>query len=203
MVGSGRTAIGAGRDASRRAQKQRADAATRRYADERSRLKAGDVVLFRGSGPMSRAIRWLTRSPYSHAGLVFLFEGRVYCLEAVGSGVRLVLISEVLARYHGGIDHFDVPRATDEQRSGALGFAFQQLGKLYDRRGLWRFLLAILTARRPRVREDQAWFCSELVAAAYRKQGLALVPESSSFTSPADLALSRELSLRCVVKRET
>ena len=187
----------------RRARAQRAAAATRRYADERSAMKAGDVVLFRGSGPMSRTIRWLTRSPYSHAALVFLFEGRVYCLEAVGSGVRLALISQVLARYHGGVDHFDVPGATEEQRRGALGFAFQQLGKLYDRPGLWRFLFAIVTGRRPRVREDQAWFCSELVAAAYRRQGLALVPESAAFTSPADLALSPELSLRCVVRRET
>ncbi len=186
----------------RRAAEQRTTAATRRYADVRGGMKAGDVVLFRGSGLVSRAIRWLTKSPYSHAALVFLFEGRVYCLEAVGSGVRLALISEVLARYHGGIDHFDVPAATDEQRRGALGFAFQQLGKLYDKTGIWRFLLSSLTGRRRRVREDLAWYCSELVAAAYRRQGLALVPDSSAYTSPAALALSRELSLRCVVKRE-
>ncbi len=202
MVAAGRATLRAKREANRRAEAQSAAATTRRYADVRPGMKAGDVVLFRGSGPVSRAIRWLTRSPYSHAALVFLFEGRVYCLEAVGSGVRLALISEVLARYHGGIDHFDVPEATGDQRRAALGFAFQQLGKLYDRRGLWRFLLAIATGRRPRVREDQAWFCSELVAAAYRRQGLALVPESSAFTSPADLALSPALSLRCVVKRE-
>lgn len=202
MAGSGRPSIGARRVANRRAEAQRTAAATRRYADVRSGMKAGDVVLFRGAGPMSRAIRWLTKSPYSHAALVFVFEERVYCLEAVGSGVRLALISEVLARYHGGIDHFDVPGATEEQRRAALGFAFQQLGKLYDKHGLWRFLLAIVTGRRRRVREDQAWFCSELVAAAYRRQGLALVPDSSAYTSPADLALSPGLSLRCVVRRE-
>lgn len=202
MVGSEGPAIGARRAANRRAEAQRAAAATLRYGDVRSGMKAGDVVLFRGSGPMSRAIRWLTRSPYSHAALVFRFEERVYCLEAVGSGVRLALISEVLSRYHGGIDLFDVPRATEGQRRAALGFAFQQLGRLYDRRGLWRFLIAIVTGRRRRVREDRAWFCSELVAAAYRRQGLALVPDSSAYTSPADLALSPELSLRCVVKRE-
>jgi hypothetical protein len=52
------------------------------------------------------------------------------------------------------------------------------------------------------VREDQAWFCSELVAAAYRAQGLALAPVSASYTSPADLAISPELKLRYVLKRE-
>ena len=103
MPGSKRPSIGARRAANRRAEAQRAAAATRRYADARPGMQAGDVVLFRGSGPMSRAIRWLTRSPYSHAALVFRFEERVYCLEAVGSGVRLALISEVLARYHGGV----------------------------------------------------------------------------------------------------
>jgi uncharacterized protein YycO len=202
MIGASQGVMGTRRDVRRQARAQRAAASTRSYADERGQLRTGDVLLFRGRGPMSMLIRYLTHSPYSHVALVFRFEGRVYCLEAVGVGVRLCLMSEALERYHGGIDHFDVPGATEEQRHGALSYAFQQLGKLYDRPGLWRFLFAILFGRKPRVREDQAWFCSELVASAYRKHGLALVPVSAAFTSPADLALSPELKLRCIVKRE-
>jgi uncharacterized protein YycO len=116
--------------------------------------------------------------------------------------VRLILMSEVMRRYHGGIDYYEVVRAAPEQRDGALAFCFQQLGKLYDRPGIVRFLLAILLNRKPAVRADQAWFCSELVAAAYRAQGLALAPVSASYTSPADLAVSPELKLRYVLKRE-
>jgi len=172
------------------------------YGNARGDFHLGDVLLFRGRGLASQAIRLLTRSPYSHVGLVFLYQRRVYCFEAVGVGVRLILMSEVMRRYHGGIDYYEVVRAAPEQRDGALAFCFQQLGKLYDRPGIARFLLAILLNRKPAVRADQAWFCSELVAAAYRAQGLALAPVSASYTSPADLAVSPELKLRYVLKRE-
>ena len=52
------------------------------------------------------------------------------------------------------------------------------------------------------VREDQSSFCSELVAAAYRRQRRPLTPLRVASTSPADLALSPELSLRDALKRE-
>ncbi len=183
-----------------RARRSRAE--RKGYASVRQDFALGDVLLFRGRGLSSQAIRLLTRSPYSHVGLVFPYEGRVFCLEAVGVGVRLILTSEVVRRYHGGIDYYEVPGAASEQRHGAIAFCFAQLGKLYDRPGILRFFFAILFNRKPAVREDQAWFCSELVAAAYRAQGLALAPVSSAYTSPADLALSSELKLRYVLKRE-
>lgn len=186
----------------RQARSQRAKAPRVAYPDVRAQVRLGDVLLFRGRGLMSRAIRLLTRSPYSHVGLVHLQHGRVYSLEAVGAGVRLILMSEVMRRYHGGIDYYEVKGATPEQRDGAVAFCFQQLGKLYDRPGIMRFLVAILFNRKDRAREDQTWFCSELVAAAYRSQGLTLAPVSAAYTSPADLAVSPELDLRCVLRRE-
>jgi len=126
----------------------------------------------------------------------------VFCFEAVRVGVRLILMSEVMRRYHGGIAYYEVPGASAEQRDGAIAFRFRQLGKPYDRPGIFRFLIAILVNRKPTVREDQAWFCSELVAAAYRSDGLALASMSSAYTSPAELAVSPEPTLHCVLKRE-
>ena len=111
-------------------------------------------------------------------------------------------MSELMRRYHGGIDYYELLRAGPEQRQGAISFCFAQLGKLYDRPGIVRFLTAIVFNRKPAAREDQAWFCSELVAAAYRAQGLPLAPESAAYTSPANLALSAELKLRFVLKRD-
>jgi uncharacterized protein YycO len=181
---------------------RRSRAERKGYTSARGDFRPGDVLLFRGRGLASMGIRLLTRSPYSHVGLVFLYLERVYCLEAVGVGVRLILMSELMRRYHGGIDYYEVVNAADPQRDGAIAFGFQQLGKLYDRPGIVRFLIAILFNRKPAVSEDQAWFCSELVAAAYRRQGLALAPVSVSYTSPADLAVSPELRLRYVLKLE-
>jgi len=157
------------------------------YSTVRGRFAEGDLLGFRGRGPVSWAIRLLTYSPYSHAGLVHLFEARVYCLEAVGSGVRLCLMSELVKRYDGGIDYFEVVDATQAQRRGAVSFAFQQLGRPFDFLGLLRFTFWLIVKRRPRSRVDPRWFCSELVAEAYRRQGLRLGRRSASYTSPSDL----------------
>jgi uncharacterized protein YycO len=202
MIGAGRKSPTRRAVVGREVRANRSRAQRRGYASVRREFDLGDVLLFRGRGLASQAIRLFTRSPYSHVGLVFPYEGRVFCLEAVGVGVRLIMMSEVMRRYHGGIDYYEVHRAAAKQRHGAIAFCFNQLGKLYDRPGIVRFLIAILFNRRPAVREDQAWFCSELVAAAYRAQGLALAPVSASYTSPADLAISPELKLRYVLKRE-
>lgn len=181
---------------------QRQSAAGLTYEEARPGFADGDVLLFRGRGPMSRSIRYLTSSPYSHVGLVMLFEGRVYCVEAVGKGVRLILMSEVVRQYHGGIDYYRLREATEGQRRGALGFCLQQLGKLYDRAGLLRFLAMLALRHKPRAWRDRYWFCSELVAAAYRAQGITLAAERPAYTSPADLAVSPLLELAFVIKPE-
>jgi uncharacterized protein YycO len=202
MIGAAQGAAGRRSVVGREVRAKRSRAERKGYRAARGDFQIGDVLLFRGRGLSSQAIRLLTRSPYSHVGLVFPYQSRVYCFEAVGVGVRLILMSEVMRRYHGGIDYYEVTRAAPEQRDGAIAFCFQQLGKLYGRPGIVRFLVAIFFNHKPAVREDQAWFCSELVAAAYRAQGVALAPVSASYTSPADLAVSPELKLRYVLKRE-
>ena len=179
---------------------RRIAAGEKSYGSIREDFQDGDLLLFRGKGPFSVAIRLMTGSTYSHVGLVYLFDNRVYVIEAVGAGVRLILMSELMKRYHGGIDYYEVVRATPKQRRQAIGFCFEQLGKLYDNPGIVRFLILLLFKRRLSAGEDQAWFCSELVAAAYRKQDLVLTPELAEYTSPNDLALSPEVRLRYTLK---
>jgi hypothetical protein len=166
---------------------------------------AGDLLCFRGRGLISQAIRWLTRSPYSHVGIVYLFEERVYCLEATGHGVRLILMSELVHRlrgYHGGIDYFEVLDFGPEQRNKAISFGFQQLGKQYSHRGILRFLLFLLLGNKSRARHRGQWFCSEIVAEAYRLAGADLSPGSSRYTSPGDLAESARVKFAFRVKQE-
>jgi uncharacterized protein YycO len=179
---------------------RRIAAGEKSYGSIRENFQEGDLLLFRGKGVVSMAIRALTGSTYSHAGLVYLFHDRVYVIEAVGAGVRLLLMSELMKRYDGGIDYYEVVRATPKQRRHAIAFCFEQLGKLYDKVGILRFLLLLLFRRKLAAAEDQAWFCSELAAAAYRKQDLPLAPEMAEYTSPNDLALSPEVRLRYTLK---
>jgi hypothetical protein len=175
--------------------------ASQPYPLVRGRFVEGDLLGFRGRGPVSWTIRRLTRSRYSHVGLVHLFEQRVYCLEAVGSGVRLCLMSELVRRYPGGIDYFEILGASEAQRRGAVGFGFQQLGRRFDFGGLSRFFVLLVFGRRRRARADTRWFCAELVAEAYRRQGVTLCPGSSCYASPSLLTANDAVRLRFRVKR--
>jgi uncharacterized protein YycO len=171
------------------------------YGEARGRFAEGDLLCFRGHGLVSGVIRIVTRSAYSHVGLVHLFEGHVYCVEAVASGVRLCRMSEEVRRYDGGIDYFEVLGARPEQRQGAVGFAFQQLGKPFDFFGLARFFFRLVFRARLRARADARFFCAELVARAYASQGMRFAERPAVWTSPSDLAASPEVRFRFRIKR--
>jgi uncharacterized protein YycO len=178
----------------------------RGYVEARSTLVDGDLLCFRGAGLLSGSIRWLTKSAYSHVGIVYIFEDRRYCIEAIGSGVRLALVSELVKRYAGGIDHFQLPTATPAQRKGAISFAFQQLGKLYDTDGVVGFLRFLITGRKSRSHRRavnrERWFCSEIVTEAYRRQGFRFAADASAYTSPSDIAASSLVQFVCRIKNE-
>lgn len=163
--------------------------AARPYREVRATFREGDLLAFRGRSPVSAVIRAVTGSVYSHVGLVYLIEERRYCLEAVGKGVSLGLMSEVAKRYAGGIDYFAID-APDAVRHAATLFALEQLGKPFDFVGLVRFFLLLSLRIRSRARADQRWFCAELVAAAYRRQGIELARTPACYSAPRDLARS-------------
>jgi len=165
----------------------------------RSEFRDGDLLCFRGRGWVSLLIRRLTRSSYSHVGLIYRFEGRVYCLEAVGAGVRLVLMSQLMKRYEGGIDYYSVDAQTPVRRQ-AVSWCFTQLGKLYDTAGIARFAWTLLTGNAARARRDDQWFCSEFVAAAFSEAGLPLVAGAADYTTPEDLVRSARLEKRFTLK---
>lgn len=133
---------------------------------------------------------------------------RVYCLEARGvQGVRLCLLSCLIQdKHYERIVYYRGHGLTDEQRNKTIGFAFQQLGKAYDhsairRFGLYIFMLLVGLRKRlkregkrdkstekkvAKMRNDDTWFCSELVAAAYKHAGLDITMQPD-LMSPEDL----------------
>jgi hypothetical protein len=124
------------------------------YAVAREHLRAGDVLLFRGTGFGSRLIRRAGRSDYSHAALVLLAAGRVLVAESrepslwppAAGGCRVLPLSSVLS----ALTQVDVYRvdlagapsgapstlsADDEDR--ITGEAWTHLGQPY---GTWNIL---------------------------------------------------------------
>lgn len=172
------------------------------YAAMRHDFLTGDILCFRGRGLISWLIRQLTRSRYSHVGLVYRFKQRVFCLEATGIGVHLILMSELVKRYHGGIDYYAVHEAPEIARDAAIDFGFGQLGKLYDHWGLVRFFWFLIGGARRRSRERSFWYCSEIVAECYRAAGVTLVPGRTGYISPADIAASPRVRFAFRIKKE-
>ncbi|WP_009965321.1 hypothetical protein [Verrucomicrobium spinosum] len=139
----------------------------------------GVILLFKGRGIVSGLIRLQTRSVYSHAAL--LYPDTHTLIESwQGAGVRKKTITD-----WEGVDAFIVPGMTEAQWRDAFRFAEAQIGMGYDYRSVARFV------SRVSARENERWFCSELVFAALHHAGvdlLARIPAAE--VAPGHLAWS-------------
>lgn len=142
------------------------------------------LLLYCGTSWVSKAIRWQTRSIYSHAA-VLLPTGFVY--EAWTKG-GVVKAESVGANHKDGtvIDCFTFESNTT---SDALIVTFleQHLGDKYDYLSVLRFL----DRRRESVSSQDKWFCSELVFAAMAYAGLAPLERIEAYAvNPGMLGIS-------------
>jgi uncharacterized protein YycO len=132
------------------------------------------IVLCTNQNIGSIFTRWFTWSEYSHCALVF--DGKV--IEATfWHGVTVTPLSEFLLRYKK-ILFCEVP-GVDEYKAGT--WALKQAGKPYDYKAVFG-----LFVKRDWT-NDQAWFCSELVAVALHEGGITLLRKSASRVTPEDI----------------
>ena len=127
---------------------------------------------------MSAAIRWQTRSQYSHAAIQ-LEDGSI--IESwQGDGVRRKYLSD-----WEGVDVFDIAGAPDLNEEEIKEFLLDQLGKGYDYRSVLRFLT------KKKGDASKSWFCSELVFEAVKAGGLNLLERVEGWqVSPSVLSFS-------------
>jgi hypothetical protein len=166
------------------------------YEQSRSRIKNGDVLMYRGRSLVSRIIRWATGSRYSHAGLAAWWNDRLMVMEAVGRGVVVTPISKNVRSYRGSVEWFtSTEEIPDDQRLQMIEFAQRELGKEYDlRRALFLGLRVCLQRdvnSKDKVRREKRLFCSHYVAGTYNAVGRDLKKDvSDRFMSPGDIAAS-------------
>lgn len=120
------------------------------------------LAFYKGEGDwIDRAVRWATRSPYSHVEMVCddrppshrgWFEGLSASIR--DGGVRLTPIAIKPG-------HWDFVELPWEDADTAWNFALQQIGAPYDLRGILGSQIVALRRQSP-----DRWFCSELCAAA-------------------------------------
>jgi uncharacterized protein YycO len=137
------------------------------------------ILLFRGTGVIDALIRWQTWGKYAHAAIL-LPDGKTLIESVPWYGVRMRQITDF-----DRIDVFDVPSYSKEQIDKAVDFARTQIGKKYAYLDIIRFII------RTKGNEQNSWFCSELVFAAFQKAGIDLLARIPAWkVSPQGLSTS-------------
>lgn len=146
-------------------------------------LRTGDIVLQTSASAMAPLIAHATGSPFTHVGLVEVTEEGTFVIEAV-QPVRRVRLEAWRARgVKGRILVRRWPNLTPPQAQAVLGGARAFLGRPYDVRFAW---------------DDEALYCSELVAKAYAAAQLSvgrLERLDALALGPAERARARQLGV--------
>lgn len=131
------------------------------------------LLLYRGTGWISRIIKWQSRGPYSHVAIMIdggaIYEAREF------KGVRRFTKPII-----GDIDIFQVNNLTMEQEREAEQFLLRQVGKKYDYTMVMRFI----TRRNETRKSSGKWFCSELAAAVCAKINAPLFANTEPWEVP-------------------
>ena len=152
------------------------------YAEMRETLRTGDIVFCSGTYFFSNAIRWFTKSVWSHIGIIYRDDAleRIFILESeTFVGVRLAPLSKYLRDYHGRNKPYRgrmfiarlEPEVAQEIHRKAVSMGMDELTKPYDNLEIFRIAIRILFKLGRRNR-DRKYICSELVYEAFRKAGI-------------------------------
>jgi hypothetical protein len=144
-----------------------------RFNQIKSTLKTADCLLWSGADIISDLIEDISRSQYSHAGLVMVFEeypDLIFTVEAQGSGVLMADLAQRLRTSEGGCTVFPLNADLDPRRREMGERALKMLGTPYDYGALLKLAVEkVKTGEREVV-------CSEMVQEVYGIQGDILTP---------------------------
>ena len=188
------------------------------YAELRSEIRSGDILLACGSGWFSRMIQRATGSVWSHVAFVMRLQAlqRVMVLESVEPvGVRTVPLSKYLEDYDsqgnpypGGIvlaRHAHFEKYVNMRELGQ--FALSLFGYPYDKNEIAKIAARVAASHLPfsdeerrELEPDREYICSEYVHACYHRIGLDIKHDQRGFIAPADFARDEAINLVAVLK---
>ena len=165
------------------------------YNDIRDTLESGDLLFASGNYWVSKAIRKVTESPWSHVGIIFNVRSldRVLLLESVEDmGVRFAPLSKYIKDYDGGKPYRGevvVARAgginTDIMNDLAR-HGIDELTMPYDKDEVAK-ILARVAMGRGKWKKDREYICSELVYECFDRAGKTFELDKRGFISPENI----------------
>jgi uncharacterized protein YycO len=135
-----------------------------KYSFIRDDIKTGDLIAISSGGWKTMhdiqvsVVRMLTQSEYSHVGIAWKVAGRIFLIEAVGSGVRIYPLSKEIPFYW-------IPNPK-ELSTEALEEALSRVGESYSKLQAVKAFFKTLKQG-----EDNAWQCAEFVNYIYTLDG--------------------------------
>jgi hypothetical protein len=149
-------------------------------------LRRADVVLMRGHRLFSRAIRYATDSPFSHAALIFLVPDleqgfdHAFLLEAVPAGVDVSRISHVTEAKPDGsyaaavaILRLKAPWFGDDIARVVRGHMLDFIEAGYDWRTVFSIMMHVLRARLFGAKEEVPHALAHALRSAQARKGVA------------------------------
>jgi len=188
------------------------------YGKVRTLVQDGDLLLCSATDPMSKLIRWSTKTPWSHVAIAYRIESldRVMVFEAVEKiGVRTVPLSTFISRTSEGTHPYPgkILLARDQRFEGVDGkkrkamydFAFGSLGNRFAPAEILKIALRLLLGRTGRkmprfLGPKDEYICSEYVARCYAKAGLKIPWDGLGFVAPGDFALAPDVQAVAQIK---
>lgn len=112
-----------------------------KYAEARTKIKTGDALFFSGGkwsswyGIQVMLVRMFKPSKWSHVGMAWAENGRVFIMESVGTGIRLYPLSKEVE----AVGQFGWVSRPEPLPQEALEWAFAQIGTEYPPK--WKMVL--------------------------------------------------------------
>lgn len=175
------------------------------YEKIRDHLRTGHIFFSSGSYAFSGAIQKLTKSTWSHVGIIYKDEelGRVLVLEAEPSvGIRLIPLSNYLKNYKGtkrpykgqiAIAQLNFPIEKHSLNKG-ISFGLDQLTRPYDNFEIFRIMVRILFHISKR-EKNKAYICSELVRDMFARAGV-VMQYRDTYISPNNIWTDDRVALK-------
>lgn len=171
--------------------------------DLRAKLKSGDLLFASGDYLISKAIKYATKSPWSHVGILFILENidRILLLESVEDvGVRFAPLSKYLSDYEYGKPYegqLVLARYNDinEKAVGELArCGIDKLARPYDKHEIAK-ILARVTLGIGKKKRDREYICSELVYECFSNAGKEFSYDNCGFISPENIWQDNNVSI--------
>jgi len=137
------------------------------------------IIFTKDNSFQSRLIRLFTRSKFSHCGIVDCTTNTIIDSDLSRNGVteypfKNIILESTL------YEEFDLPFAPNT----IIELVRTQIGKPYD------IFAVILLPFRKSWEDDSKWFCSELIAWAFKEVGCNILQEKHYRVTPGDLYIA-------------